>query len=352
MLVVIIYILLIGVNAKYVIEEYLMNEYNASSKARKDVSRFVLQNGFCSLFKNDKSVRNHGKFGKALLTACLIIKLFKLKRTDILFVQSSLIVLRYILRVKSVKNFKVIYLIHDLYSLRFNIPQSIKEHAAEIEKDMGMLSRCDYVIAHNDTMVKKLKDFGCTSHLVPLKIFDYDCHFPEHRRHLCEKEKIRIVFAGYLAKADFLKELDKKRQKLYSLIIYGAPEIPLTNSTYMGCIDADELPNVIEGHFGLIWEGKYEANERDNYSCVNNPHKLSMYIVAGLPVIVWDKSAVAQFVKSNNIGVTISSLDELDDLVKYISPKEYDVMVTNCLEISKKLIKGFYLQEAMRSILS
>ena len=171
---------------KYVIEEYLMNEYNASSKARKDVSRFIFQNGFCSLFKNDKSVRNHGRFGKALLTACLIIKLFKLKRTDILFVQSSLIVLRYILRVKSVKNFKVIYLIHDLYSLRFNIPQSIKEHAAEIEKDMNILSQCDYVIAHNDTMVKKLKDFGCTSHLVPLKIFDYDCHFPEHRRHLCE----------------------------------------------------------------------------------------------------------------------------------------------------------------------
>lgn len=236
--------------------------------------------------------------------------------------------------------------------MRFNTSQSIEEHVAEIKKDMDMLSQCDYVIAHNDIMVKKLKDFGCTSYLAPLKIFDYDCHFPEHRRHLCEKEKIRIVFAGYLAKADFLKELDKKRQKLYSLIIYGALEIPLTNSTYMGCIDADELPNVIEGHFGLIWEGKYEANERDNYSCVNNPHKLSMYIVAGLPVIVWDKSAVAQFVKSNNIGVTISSLDELDDLVKCISPKEYDVMVTNCLEIRKKLIKGFYLQEAMRSILS
>lgn len=115
----------------------------------------------------------------------------------------------------------------------------------------------------------------------------------------------------------------------------------------MGCIDADELPNVIDGHLGLIWEGKC-----DNYICVNNPHKLSMYIVAGLPVIVWDKSAVAQFVKSNNIGVTISSLDELNDLVKCISPKEYDVMVTNCLEICKKLIKGFYLQEAMRSILS
>lgn len=100
-----------------------------------------------------------------------------------------------------------------MYGLRFNILQSIKEHATEIEKDMDMLSRCDYVIAHNDSMVKKLKDFGCTSHLVSLKIFDYDCHFPEHRRHLCEKEKIRIVFAGYLAKAEFLDELDKKQQK-------------------------------------------------------------------------------------------------------------------------------------------
>ena len=39
---------------KYVLEEYVLNEYNASSKAREDVSHFVMQNGFQSIAKNLK----------------------------------------------------------------------------------------------------------------------------------------------------------------------------------------------------------------------------------------------------------------------------------------------------------
>lgn len=334
----------------YTVEEYLLNEYNAASKARKDVSHFVLQNGFRTLFRNDKS-KNHGKFNKAVLTICLIVKLFKLKRNDTLFIQTSLIVLRYILKIKAIKKFKVIYLIHDLYSLRFNTEKSIRDHKVEIGKDMSLMSQCDYVIAHNEKMVKKLKDFGCTSYLISLKIFDYDCHYPERRRQIQSGEKIKIVFAGYLTKACFLEELDKVLQKSYSLIIYGAPEIPLTSSIYMGSVDADKLPNVIEGHFGLIWEGKYKADERDNYISINNPHKMSMYIVAGLPIIAWDKSAAAIFIKDNNIGITISSLDELDTAIK-ISPKEYSMMVDNCLKIREKLINGCFLKEALQTILT
>lgn len=336
----------------YTIEEYLLNEHNAASKARKDVSHFVLQSGFRSLFRNDKSRMCHRKFNKALLTVGLIVKLFKLKRTDILFVQTSLNVLRYILRIKAIRKFKIIYLIHDLYCLRYNTAKSINEHSAEIGKDINLVSKCDYVIAHNDIMVERLKAFGCTSRVVSLGIFDYDCRFPERTRRLLPNEEAKITFAGYLAKANFLKKLDQRAKRPYPLIIYGAPEIPLTHSVYKCCIDADELPNRIEGHFGLIWEGNYEADECDNYICVNNPHKLSMYIVAGLPVIVWNKSAAASFVKSNDIGVTINSLDELDILVKSISPDEYAKMTARCMEIRKKLIKGTYLQNALRTILS
>ena len=86
--------------------------------------------------------------------------------------------------------------------------------------------------------------------------------------------------------------------------------------------------------------------------CINNPHKLSMYIVAGLPIIAWKKSAIAQFVESNGIGVTVNSLDELDNCVKEITPDKYSVMVENCLSIRKKLVVGGYLQDALRSCLA
>lgn len=336
----------------YTIEEYLINEYNASSKARKDVSYFVLQNGFRSLFKNDKrNMDRYDKIGKILLTIQLCMKLFfLLKKDDILFIQTSKNLLRLILRIKVYKKFKVIYLIHDLYCLKYNTTESIKEHIGEITQDISLLSQCDYVIAHNDSMVQRIKYFGCTSELRSLGIFDYNCSFPERRRKLLEGEKIKVTFAGYLGKADFLSKLDKSVHRNSVLLIYGIPKIPLENAVYKGSVDADVLPNVIEGHFGLIWEGSFDVTTKDNYMCINNPHKLSMYVVAGLPVIVWKSSAIAQFVEVNNIGFTLDSLDELDDKVGQITSEEYSVMVDNCLSIRKKLVQGGYLRDALKSI--
>lgn len=337
---------------KYTIEEYLLNEHNAASKARKDVSHFVLQNGFCSLFKNDKTMMRHNKWAKLLLTIRLCVKLLMIGKNDILFIQTSLIVLKQILKIKAIKKFKVIYLIHDLYSLKYNTESSIKKHSEKIRKDITLISQCNVIIAHNESMIQKLKDFGCTSKLISLKIFDYNCPYPVRIRRLLMKEKIQITFAGYLGKAEFLERLGSTVHKNYQLLIYGIPKIAVNNSIYKGCVDADSLPNVIEGHFGLIWEGSYDAVQIDNYMCINNPHKLSMYIVAGLPIIAWKKSAIAQFVESNGIGVTVNSLDELDNCVKEITPDKYSVMVENCLSIRKKLVVGGYLQDALRSCLA
>ena len=335
---------------KYTIEEYLLNEYNASSKARKDISHFVLQDGFRSIFKFDKTKAYHHKTAKLLLALILCAKILMLKKDDILFVQTSLTVLRTILRIKAFRRFKLIYLVHDLYSLKYNTAESRRIHAEEISKDVSTLSQCDFVIVHNERMVQGLERYGCRSRLISLGIFDYACSLPPRARALGVGEKAGVAFAGYLGKADFLRKLDETSHESFSMIIYGIPEMPAKNSTYMGSVDADILPGVIEGHFGLIWEDGYHACPTDNYMCINNPHKLSMYIVAGLPVIARAKSAAALFVEANNIGITVDSLDELDGRIKCISPESYSVMVNNCLAIRRKLIRGGYLREALKQI--
>ena len=65
---------------------------------------------------------------------------------------------------------------------------------------MVLMSQCDYVIAHNDLMVKKLKTLGCTSKLIPFRIFDYDCSYPHKRRVLAADEQIKVTFAGFWEK--------------------------------------------------------------------------------------------------------------------------------------------------------
>lgn len=77
-----------------------------------------------------------------------------IEKNDILFIQTSLIVLPPILRIKAIKQFKLIYLIHDLYCLKYNTEKSIRINQKEIRKDMYYMSKCDYVIAHNNLMVE------------------------------------------------------------------------------------------------------------------------------------------------------------------------------------------------------
>lgn len=240
-------------------------------------------------------------------------------------------------------------MIHDVFSLRYNTPQSIKYNRREIDRDIALLSKCNYVIAHNTIMAERLRAFGCNTHISTLRIFDYNCSLTPPKRTLKIGEPVKVVFAGNLNKSLFLKSIDQSSHQ-YQLFVYGMPEMTFQNSIYKGCVDADVLPNVIEGHFGLIWEGDSIQSTEDNYICINNPHKLSMYIVAGLPVITWEGSAAARFVEENNIGFVVSSLDEIDKRISEITSEDYSEMIKNCNTIRERLNKGYYLKETIKGL--
>ncbi|WP_276864330.1 hypothetical protein [Mediterranea massiliensis] len=333
----------------YAIEEYVFNDYNASSKARKDISYFVHQFGFKTLIKNDKSQKRYGKITKAIKALQVFAKVFTLNKNDVLFIQTSHLLLKPILRIKIIRKFKVIYLIHDIFSLCYNTEQSIREHRNEIERDINLINACDCVIAHNQFMIDRLRELGCKTSLVSLNIFDYACSIPAKKR-TWDKNNIEIAFAGNISKSRFLNQLDKNNPP-FQVNVYGSPQPHFQHLNYKGCVDADILPNVIEGHFGLIWEGDYEVNLENNYNQINNPHKLSMYIVAGLPIITLKGSAAGFFIEKEGIGFTVTSLDQIHDKITHISEKQYNDMTIKCLYLRNKLINGSHIKEALCSSL-
>lgn len=331
---------------KYILEEYVLEGFNASSKAREDVSKFVMKYGFESVASNDK--RNiHSKFGKMILAMGIYLKLLLiLRKDDIFFLQTSTQVLDGILRIKRLKKFKIIYLIHDVFCVRYD---NYIEHKDEIDKEIIYLNHCDYVICHNQSMKAKLIEFGCTTNLVCLEIFDYG--LSENATIKEQNPTIKsVVFAGNISKSAFLDGLDKQLRKLW-FNVYGVPKMEFQNLHYKGSISANELPSRIEGMYGLVWEGEYVPNEQDNYLKYNNPHKTSMYIVSGLPIVIWSKAAMANFVVNNKIGVVIDSLDDLEDVVFSISDEQYQTMRKNCLELRKKLITGQNLKKALDEVM-
>jgi glycosyltransferase involved in cell wall biosynthesis len=124
--------------------------------------------------------------------------------------------------------------------------------------------------------------------------------------------------------------------------------------SYEGAFPSDVVAYHIKGSFGLVWDGistEECSGQYGQYLKYNNPHKTSLYILCGLPVIVWDKAAISTFITDNNIGFTVSNLDELSDKLESLSLEEYKKMKTNINLVRTKIISGGYLNDAINHAL-
>ena len=83
------------------------------------------------------------------------------------------------------------------------------------------------------------------------------------------------------------------------------------------------------------------------YLKYNNPHKTSLYLSSGLPVIIWSDAALAKFVKINNVGITVDSLSDVSEKIKQITQVDYDIMAHNAKRISQKLTNGYFLKRSL-----
>ncbi|MES1219868.1 MAG: hypothetical protein ABUT20_30485 [Bacteroidota bacterium] len=214
----------------------------------------------------------------------------------------------------------------------------------------------NYFIVHNQRMADWLKKITPHCTLTNIDFFDYLVNSVTTERKLLPE----IAFAGNLKKSSFLSELhllSGKKPELH-FILYGpgiTEEIKsYQNVTYFGIFKPYEMPSKIEGSFGLIWDGVSIdtcSGSYGDYLRINTQHKLSLYIVSGLPVIVWEEAATAAFVKQYKIGITIKSLYEISDKIKSISFADYVTMRKNMMPIADKIRRGFYLSNALENLM-
>lgn len=117
----------------------------------------------------------------------------------------------------------------------------------------------------------------------------------------------------------------------------------------------DKLINSAEGDFGLVWDGG-DINSCDGnwgeYLKINTPHKISLYIRCGLPLIIWSKAAMAEFIKTNEIGICVDSLRDINNIYKHLTKDEYKKMCDNVQRISKRLSEGWYCKTAISEVAS
>ena len=282
----------------------------------------------------------------------------KVNMGDVLLYQhpmvSTPVVYFFLRRLKKKKNIKLMVIIHDLYSLR----TGEKNHKAVI-KDEKILDLADAITCHNDSMLKELVSMGrAEEKLVSLGIFDYLLsEEPETHPEYSEG----VMVAGLLDrhKSEYLYHLDELKGSckfnLFGLYFSGEDMYPESKVVYHGAFPADELHKHLKGGFGLVWDGTSTATcagPVGQYLKYNNPHKASSYLAAGFPLIVWDKSALAEFVSKNGIGLCVSSLQDMEEAVAAVTNEEYDKMVKNVQIIGQKVRKGFFTTKAVNEMLA
>ena len=323
---------------KYYLKEDYAYEKHAGSKARLDAEKIMIEAEYHPFFQNDDS------------------NFITLTENDVLVLQFPLLwhSLKALILTKLLKKrkFKAYLLIHDIESLRnrsIKSFQDVKYAILNFLQNKTVLERVDGIIAHNDKMKDVLVQLGIPEKkIISLEIFDYLIpHFEEKKTY----EKRTVLVAGNfdIKKAKYARQLpDNPKFSIYG-INFEEDNLP-QNVHYNGAFSPEELPYYLEGGFGLVWDGDspYTCSGMfGEYLKMNNPHKASLYLASGFPIIVWSQSALADFVRKNNCGILVDSLFEIAERIDSISIDEYEVLIRNSKKIGDNIRNGHYLKVAL-----
>jgi hypothetical protein len=324
-------------------------------KARRDVCRIISESYEAQII--EYTPRN-GFWGAVLSASYLLQKTFSSnRRSDIFFVQFPPFFYEIpAIKLLSLRKFKIVFLIHDLDFIRgirnlglilFRDPKGFK------------MLRQGQVIAHNEKM-KQYLELNRVSVSSVLPIFDYlndiEMPLPIHSYPLdrIENETITYVFAGNLdpKKSGFLYNLpsDNIGFDVYGKFNY---RIKTPSFNYLGEFSEDNIPELDASiRFGVVWDGLSSDGLVGNYGeylRINSPHKISLYLAMGMPVVVHQDSALATFVTNNGLGFAIRSLAELP---KRMSPQNYRDFVEHVAQFKSKIDQGEFLLNAIDHVLN
>ncbi len=339
----------------YILMEYVdKSNYCASSKARDDVVTILKDRGaeFVPLFR---AKSGHFRVFAQMIGAFLGLAK-RVKKGDIIYIQYPYnpqrvndVLIKRLNKLAKKNSAELCVIMHDINSFRYSCENEREE---ALKEECKLLSRANSLIVHNRRMKELLNKYGCSNDIMTeLQLFDYIYDgldaTTEYR-----SESVKVIVAGNLAreKSGYLYNLPQINNISFELfgVNYSGSENTMIN--YHGAFPPDELIQFLKGSFGLVWDGNSAETCEGNYGLYlkyNNPHKFSLYVASGIPVIVWKQSALADFVESENIGVAIDSLQDLNKIPVTVSNDDYIVMKNNIERVKNEVRKGWFLKNAL-----
>lgn len=209
--------------------------------------------------------------------------------------------------------------------------------------EIKILNTADELIVHTPKMQELFKSYGITRPCRILWLFDYIT--PEIPA-IKQQSSNDIAFAGALDKSVFLRDMQSIPYKELELHLYGnQPKDTSTYPKWMKYVGRFSPENVtmLQESWGLSWDGDgINALEGviGNYLKYISPHKVSLYIAAGIPVIISKESALAEYIEQNKLGITIQSLYDIEAALNALTDSEMQAIRKNVSLMSERLRNG------------
>ena len=353
----------------------------ASEKARDDITRILTQGGTDITFRELNINFDTGRWmdhpalvqiGEHLRAKREWDKKTRiLSRGDVLLIQfpavNHSLFLYQVLKSLKKRGVFLIAVLHDVEAIRGSKRRnkSLKNRLRKYYEEVLCLKYFDRLIVHNDCMRKMVgKAMSIPAEkLIDREIFDYLGGEAWTR----PRDKSEgVIIAGNLTpvKAGYVYSLPGDvRWNLYGVNFAGhaLPGSEAAGSrlekgvVYYGSFPAEEIADELEGGFGLVWDGpSCESCEGvyGEYLRINNPHKTSLYLAAGIPVIIWKEAALAPFILAHECGLTVGSLSEIREAIRDMDEKTYRALRENAQAVGRLLSAGEYTKRAVGKALA
>jgi hypothetical protein len=333
--------------SRYIILQYSQQEYPHGGVGYVDAEQILIKEGFTVIgFPHHQSFSPVAKLGRLsyLVKQLLLIK----KESIVIFLfpvypRMARIMIRRLLR----KGVRCICYVADINGIKDGDEKGL-------EKEINFLRQFRYFIVHNEGMKKWLNAVVPGNIAEAINFFDFLAQPVDTGRAISNE----IVFAGNLAKSPFLEKLHLLKNFPLHFNIYGPGEtkamIRQENVSWHGAIPPYQLPAQLKGSFGLLWDdacidkpcGYYGA-----YMPYISHHKLSLYILSGLPIIVPAIAGSAPLVEKYGIGFCINSLYDIPQKIQQLSEAEFIQMQENMKPLAETISKGECLKGAISRLI-
>ncbi|MDF7637637.1 sugar transferase [Leuconostocaceae bacterium ESL0958] len=210
-----------------------------------------------------------------------------------------------------------------------------------------LAANADLLIGHSPAMARAFQTAGVETPTVTMTLFDYLGPIPT------QSPAFRPVvnYAGTWQKAPWLQSYQGPPLALFGNRPKKWRDVALPATVHwQGAFDPLAITNAFQAGYGLVWDADFDQRYYQSYTKVNAPHKASLYLKAGLPLIVWSQSALAALVQQEQLGLVINSLADLPEAVQAVNETNYQSFQANAQAFQKKISQGAYTKAMLAAV--